>query len=188
MGPYPAPQVPYHGPASHHGDADNKPIRRVVLHSTVSPCVRGGAENVARYFRSPEATGSAHYVVDPGEAVQVVYDSVVAYHAPPNEHSIGIEMCDQPSATSAARWDDIPHRQLLERVALLTAQLCLAYGVPVKFRTARALRAGLHGITTHHEVSVAFGQSTHWDPGAWPRRRFMAKVRRHVRRLRKESL
>lgn len=184
MTTYPAPSPPYLGPAAHHGDDNNKPIRRIVLHSTVSACVPGGARAIARYFRSPSAGGSAHYVADPGEVVQVVYDGTVAYHAPPNEHSIGIEMCDMPSAATAARWADQPHRLMLDRVARLVAQLALAYGVPVTYRSARQLRAGRHGITTHSEVSHAFGQSTHWDPGKWPRRRFMRKVRRYYRELR----
>lgn len=179
------PAPPYLGPASHHGEADNKPIRRIVIHSTVSPCVPGGARAIAAYFRSPEAGGSAHYVVDPAEVVQVVYDSVVAYHAPPNTHSLGIELCDLPNDSSAARWAGANHRAMLERAALLTAQLCVAYGVPMRYRGPLSLRAGRHGITTHNDVSKAFGQSTHWDPGAWPRRRFMRKVRRYARKLRK---
>lgn len=181
------PTPPYVGPAYHHGEADNKPIRRIVLHSTVSPCVPGGARSVAAYFRTQAAGGSAHYVCDPAETVQVVYDSVVAYHAPPNQHSLGIEMCDQPSATSGARWADENHRKMLERVAELTARLCLAYGVPTRYRSARQLRSGRHGVTTHNEVSRAFGQSTHWDPGVWPRRRFMRKVRRYARQIRRNS-
>jgi N-acetylmuramoyl-L-alanine amidase CwlA len=187
MTTYPPPDVPYRGPAAHAGELDNKPVRRIVLHSTVSPCVPGGAEAVARYFRSPQAGGSAHYVVDPATTVQVVYDSRTAYHAPPNQHSLGIEMCDMPSATSSARWRDTAHQAMLDRVARLTAELCLAYGVPVRYRNARGLRRGEHGITTHHEVSMAFGQSTHWDPGKWPRRRFMRLVRSHVHRMRKEA-
>jgi N-acetylmuramoyl-L-alanine amidase CwlA len=177
------PAPPYLGPASFHGGADNKPIRRIVIHSTVSPCVPGGARAIARYFRSPQARGSAHYVVDPVEAVQVVYDSVVAYHAPPNQHSIGVELCDMPTNTNKLRWKGANHRAMLDRAARLTAQLCVAYGVPMRFRNAAQLRAGRWGVTTHHEVSQAFGQSTHWDPGAWPRRRFMRKVRRYARQL-----
>lgn len=181
------PAPPYLGPAAHHGEADNKPIRRIVVHSTVSHCVPGGARAIAGFFRSPTAGGSAHYVVDPEEVVQVVYDSVTAYHAPPNQHSLGIEMCDMPTAASSARWRDPNHQAMLELVAQLTAQLAVAYGVPIRYRSARQLRAGAHGITTHNEVSHAFGQSTHWDPGSWPRRRFMRKVRKYARLLREDS-
>lgn len=78
------PSPPYVGPAKFQGDATNKPINRIVIHSTVSPTVPGGARAVASYFRTGVTRpSSAHYVVDPSEVVQVVYDSVVAYHAPP---------------------------------------------------------------------------------------------------------
>lgn len=196
----PPPDPPYRGPAKFHGDNNNKPIHRIVIHSTVSPCVPGGAEAIATYFRETVTRpSSAHYVVDPSFVRQVVFDSTVAYHAPPNEHSIGIEMCDIPgpipndppasaafkAARRAWRWRKPNQRALLENTAYLTAELCAAYGVPVRFVGARALRAGRRGITTHNSVSRAFGQSTHWDPGFWPRRRFVRKVRAHYLELMK---
>jgi hypothetical protein len=175
------PAPPYAGPAKYHGDDRNKPIRRIVLHSTVSPCVPGGAQNVARYFRTTVVRpSSAHYVVDPLETLQVVYDSTVAYHAPPNEHSLGVEMCDMPTQ-NLARWDDANHRLMLERTAELVAGLCLAYAVPPYYVDARRLAAGKSGVTTHASVSLAFGETDHWDPGAWPRRRFMRRVRAIMR-------
>lgn len=170
------PAPPYVGPAANHGPANNKPIHRIVLHSTVSPCVPGGAANVARYFRTTTRDASAHYVTDPTTTLQVVYDSVVAYHAPPNQHSLGVEMCDMPSL-DVDRWKDRAHRAMLDRTAELVAGLCLAYEVPPYFLNASLLREGRHGVTTHAEVSKAWGQTSHWDPGAWPRREFMRKVR-----------
>lgn len=187
MTKYPAPSPVYLGPAAHDSGDGNKPIHRIVIHSTVSPCVPGGARAVARYFRSSAARGSAHYVVDPDETVQVVYDGVVAWHAPPNDNSLGIELCDIPTTVTAKRWDDHNHVAMLERAAILTAQLCLAYNIPATFLGVRRLRARRKGITTHAMVSRAWGQSDHWDPGAWPKRRFMRKVRRHVRRIRREN-
>jgi hypothetical protein len=191
------PAPTYRGPAAHTTAGDNKPITRIVIHSTVSPCAEGGAEMIARYFRSEGSGGSAHYVVDPAETVQVVYDGVIAWHAPPNSHSLGIEMCDIPgpvpgdrpgtaafkAAKRSWRWIRPQQRAMLENTAELTAQLCLAYDVPLVFVGYRGLRAGRHGITTHHHVSQAWGQSTHWDPGFWPRRRFMRLVRKHAKAL-----
>lgn len=201
------PNPPYVGPADkvmHNPDGspwtDNltPSLDRIVIHSTVSPCVLGGARQIARYFNGPTAGGSAHYVVDPGEVVQDVYDSWVAEHAPPNPNSIGIEMCDMPvsnptdvsrrsakwkSLLRASRWRDAPHQQMLARTAKLTARLCAAYHVPPVFVTAADLRAGKHGITTHNEVSVAWRESDHWDPGFWPRRKFMRLVRAEYARL-----
>ena len=177
------PSPPYLGPAAHTTPGDNRPIRRIVLHSTVGPTKAGSARAIARYFRGETAGGSAHYVVDASEVVQVVFDRVIAWQAPPNRGSLGVEMCDYPDRTTAARWKDADHKAMLDRTALLVAQLALAYDVPIRWRGVRGLKLGLTGITTHANVAVAFGQSTHWDPGAWPRRRFMRAVRRHALRL-----
>lgn len=192
-----APSPPFLGPASKSSKGANKPIDRIVVHSTVSPCEPGGARNIARYFRSPGAGGSAHYVVDPTETVQVVWDSVIAWHAPPNPNSLGVEMCDLPGpvpndSPGSARWKALKRvwrwarpnqRKMLARTAKLVAELCAAYDVPPVFRSPAALRAGKRGVTTHVNVSSAFRQSTHWDPGWWPRRRFMRLVRRHHRQI-----
>lgn len=191
------PAPPYVGPAARTSVGDNKPIDRIVVHSTVSPCEPGGARRIGAYFRSPGAGGSAHYVVDPTETVQVVYDSVIAWHAPPNRNSIGVEMCDIPGpvpneARHSARWKALRRswrwarpnqRRMLRRTARLVAELCAAYDVPPVYRTPAQLREGKRGITTHVDVSQTWRQSTHWDPGFWPRYRFMALVRRHHRRI-----
>jgi hypothetical protein len=55
--------------------------------------------------------------------------------------------------------------------------------VPVRFLSAQQLLAGEHGITTHANVTQAFHQSTHWDPGLWPKRAFMRQVRAFVDEL-----
>src|SRR5690349_19229744 len=96
MPKFKAPEPVYLGPPAHFTAGDNKPVSRIVIHSTVSECKAGGAREIAAYFRTKAAGGSAHYVVDPSEVVQAAYDSVVCWHAPPNEHSLGIEMCDTP--------------------------------------------------------------------------------------------
>jgi hypothetical protein len=195
------PNPVYLGPPFRHSGLDNKPINRVVIHSTVSPCEPGGARKIAAYFRSEQAKGSAHYVIDPEETVQAAFDSVVCWHAPPNDGSLGNEMCDIPgpvpddpplsaafkAARRAWRWTRPNQRAMLERTARLTARQCLAYDVPIKFLTPQLLRAGERGITTHNNVSTAFGQSTHWDPGFWPRRWFMRRVRFHAARIRERQ-
>ena len=42
----------------------------------------------------------------------------------------------------------------------------------MQYVTAQATAGGQKGWTTHRQVSLAFGQSSHWDPGFWPRRMF----------------
>lgn len=170
------PSPKYVGPVKWHGPDDNKPIKRVVIHGTVSPCERGGARKISNYFKITNRPSSAHYVVDPGEILQCVYDSVVAFHAPPNHGSIGVELCD-PVVGSIDRWDDLEHREMLLRATFLVARLCLAYDVPIRKVGRIGLRLGRKGITGHVDVGKAFGQTSHWDPGAFPWRRFIADVR-----------
>lgn len=172
-----APPSPPFVAARHYGGSQTP--RLIVLHSTVSPCKPGGADTIARYFRIGSRVASAHYVVDPVKTVQMVGDHTVAFHCGYNEDSIGIEMCDMPDE-DRTRWDDLNHQAMERRAALLTARLCLAYGIPVRYVDAKALAAGKKGITTHAEMSKAFHRSTHWDPGAWRRVRFMTRVRARV--------
>ena len=185
---YAAPAPPYVGPPAHSSGTDNKPVHRVVIHCTVGPCALGEARDTAAWFRNPQASGSAHYVVDPAEVVQVAYDSVVAWHAPPNPNSIGVELCD-PMDGNGRRWSDEAHHAMLRRAAELVAGLCLAYDVPVRKISAAGLRSGVHGICGHDDVSDAWHQSTHWDPGpAFPWPVFMDLVRHHVRRMSRDAV
>lgn len=195
---YPAPSPRYLGPPDKFSDGDNKPIKRIVIHSTVSPCVPGGAEDIAAYFRSDAARGSAHYVVDPENTVQAAYDSVICWHAPPNAGSIGIEMCDYPGAVpdiprntakwrtlhKSWRWRKENQRKMLRRTAKLTAQLCLAYDIPIRWIGVYQLKLSGRGITSHNNVSKAFAQSSHWDPGWWPRAWFMRMVKEEAKKIR----
>lgn len=178
------PVFPYCGPAKFHGERENRPIRRLVIHCTVSPCEVGGARNVARYFRDTVTRpSSAHVIVDPGEAVQVVYDSWVAYHAPPNPGSIGIELCD-PMTGPASRWDDENHRRMLRNAAIVVARYCLSENIPPWKIGPAKVAENRKGVCGHADVSVAFGQTNHTDPGTgFPWRKFMRQVRREVERL-----
>lgn len=180
-----APPAPrYLGPPAHSTRGSNKPIKRITIHSTVSPCVPGQARKTADYFRNPKAGGSAHYAVDPAEVIQCAFDSVIAWHAPPNRFSLGVELCEFPSK-DIRRWRDEEHKALFKNAVQLVAGLCLAYGVPARYVGPIGLRLGRRGITTHADVSKAFKQSDHWDPGAWPRKAFMRAVRAEVKRRRK---
>lgn len=176
----------YLGPPAHFTPGQNRPIDRIVIHSTVSPCRKGQARATAAYFRSQAAGGSAHYAVDPAEVIQCAYDHVICWHAPPNPNSLGIEMCEYPSKDKG-RWKDDDHQAMLARTARLVARKCLRYDVPPRYVGSIRLRLGWRGVTTHAAVSQAFAQSSHWDPGAWPRRKFMRMVRAEVKRLKENA-
>ncbi len=183
MPKYPAPTPPKI-PARWHG-GEQRPLI-IVLHSTVSPCVKGGARNIGRYFATTGNKTSAHYGVDPGEEIQYVGDHTVAYHCGYNQGSIGIEMCEYPSRTNMARWFTKNHRAMRARTVRLVAELCLAYEIPPYYRSAASLKRGNLGVTTHNEMSKAYKRSTHWDPGTWPRWRFMRAVRKQITQLKND--
>lgn len=193
MAQHKAPAPTYLGPGKDSGGG-NMPIDRIVLHGTVSPTVVGGARDIAAYFRNPNARGSAHYVVDPAEVVQAVWDSKVAWHAPPNPNSLGVELCDwvgggksRRTPLPLKRWNDKLHTKMLKRAARLVAELCLAYDVPVRMVGPKQLRRGVKGICEHSDVSKAFGQSTHWDLGQFPRKRFLRLVEAEVAEIKGDT-
>ena len=138
----------------------------IVLHSMEAPEGPNTAENVARYFQTISHPASAHFCVDENSVVQCVPENVVAYHAPPaNGWAIGIEQAGYTAQTHDQWLSGGSHAMFLNTVNL-AADLCRRHGIPPVFRTAADLVAGHRdGITTHVEVSHAFGQSTHTDPG-----------------------
>lgn len=186
--PPPSPPVVGGIPANHSGE-NNHPPTLVVIHSAVTDCRPGMARKLGTWNRDGTTGGSWHYATDPAEAIQCSYDRFVCWAAPPNGHTLHIEMADRPVpaptltgkalqlAKSRWRWNDAPHRLMLQITAELTAQLCLAYDLPPRYVGPIGQRAGRKGWTTHAARTAAFGQSTHWDPGFWPRRRFAKLVR-----------
>ena len=196
-GPIASPPVIDGFPAKHSGLTGNKPINRIVIHSAVMPCEPGRAKQLAEMNSKGLGGGSWHYAVDPTATIQTSYDSVVCWHAPPNPHSLGIEMADYPrpwpsgSRTAAWwaslkrvwRWNDTNHKAMLARTARLTAELCVLYDIPPRLLSVNDIRAGKRGIATHNSVSKAFHQSTHWDPGMWPYNKFMSMVKAEVKKI-----
>lgn len=169
------PPSPPYIPAEHQGGYQDT-ILRIVLHGTVSKTYCGGARDIASYFQNPTYVSSCHYVVDPCEEIQCVYDNTIAWHDGTNNNSIGVEMCD-PVEGPLSRWDDDPHQQMLVRTATLVRQLCQVYGVPMRWINPEQIRAGEKGVCTHDDMSKAYPQnSDHWDPGAWPADQFMRLV------------
>lgn len=181
-----APPTPPMIRARWHGGEQTPQL--IVMHSTVSPCKPGQARATAAYFASLPTTrkASAHYVVDPAEVIQCVPDHTVAYHCGYNQDSIGIEMCEYPS-WDKTRWDDAAHVQMEIRAARLVAELCLAYGIRPYHVGRVGLLLGRTGVTTHRAMSLAFKRSTHWDPGAWRRHRFMRRARHQIKKIKKET-
>ena len=166
--------------AAHHGD-EREPgtVFWIVLHDTEG----GSAESVARFFARPPTkdTGSAHLVVDDDACFRCLPNNVIPWAAPgANTHGFHIEQCGFAKWASSS-W--LLHRDTLRRAAYKTAYHAVLFNIPPVFRFAADLKRTEPGITTHREVSKAFG-GTHSDPGPfWPRRWFMARVREYYEQI-----
>lgn len=139
-----------------------------------SASAAGMARNTAQYFQSASSGGSAHYIVDAGKDEQhCVRDNTIAWHAPPNSFSIGIEICAE-STYSSVDWESDDVWPAVVLAAQRAAELCHRLGVPVARVTADDLKRGKRGICSHKDVADAWKQSDHWDPGTgFPWDKFM---------------
>jgi hypothetical protein len=173
--------------AAHDSGPLTMPVTRIVIHATCpnvgypAASAPGAAQGTARYFAQAGSGGSAHYVEDPTSEAHCVPDNVTAWHAPPNPNSIGIEICaeggDYPASYTRAQWLSPQVWPGVLRAAGRARELCDRFGVPKTKIGPGELLAGAHGICGHVDVSQAWHQSSHSDPGpAFPWPEFMAAV------------
>lgn len=180
--------------AAHVSAGSNLPIKRIVVHATCPvlgfprASAAGQARNTARYFTSTDSGGSAHYVEDVAGEEHCVRDSAVAWHAPPNPHSIGVEICADGGSAAAyrknlsanytrAQWLSPEVWPAVQRAARRVRELCDRFNVPKVQLTVAEVRADRPGICGHVDVSEAFGMTDHSDPGPnFPWVEFMQEV------------
>lgn len=154
-------------------------IRCVVLHTMEAAEVPLTAENVASWFAGVSAPmASAHFCVDGNSTVQCVREEDTAFAAPGlNADGLQIEMAGYASQGEDG-WNDVYSRGMLAQAARLTADLCRRHSLPIAFVDAAGLLRGESGVTTHAEVTKAYRQSTHTDPGKnFPMTAFLELVR-----------
>jgi len=167
---------PYIGPVYHDSGNGNLPITRIVVHCTVGADATG-AMGTVKYFKSAEAGGSAHAVADSDEVLVCAYDEVVCWHAPPNTHSLGIELCCSLTNKGEGHWTQANHIAMMKQAARWVAVKCIKHNVPVRKLTVAQVKAGEKGICGHWDVTLAFGQSSHTDPEKYfPWTQFMGYV------------
>lgn len=159
-----------------------RPIDRICLHDMESVRTKTTAENVASWFAGADAPmASTHYNIDCDSIVQSVHDEDTAFGAKGmNADAIHIELAGRASQSSV-EWSDDYSTAMLGLAAQLVYSLCEKWDVPKKFVDAAGLLRGERGITTHAEVTKAFKQSTHTDPGPnFPIAAFIASVNRII--------
>lgn len=126
------------------------------------------AEVCASMFHDPKLAPkrSAHFVVDADSIIQCVPVDMIAWHSghTSNHAGVGVEICGLVKQTEAD-WRDAASLATLGRAASLFRILCDLYRLPILFRDAPNLVLGRDGVTTHAEVSKAWHETNHTDPG-----------------------
>lgn len=168
-------QIPYLGARWFTEVPAAKPrnIRVIVLHSMEAPEKGSTAEACARYFATTDRKASAHYCVDNNSIVQSLQTRDIAYGAPGcNATGIHIELAGYAKQVRE-QWLDGYGIAMLDLAAQLTFGLSRKFLIPITLLTAHDLQnlqlakwpKHLGGITTHAQVSRAFGKTDHTDPG-----------------------
>lgn len=178
-GPLVYAEMPAH-PRNYQMHRSPRSILFLVLHVTEGHEGPTQDTNVARMFQDPtlEPKRSCGYVGDTNSITRCVKDQDIAYHCghTGNQRGLGIELCGL-ARQSRAEWLDALSLPMLQLAARWAAEKCREYNLPATFLDAAALRRGATGITTHHEVSLAWRETNHTDPGPhFPMDLFIAAV------------
>jgi hypothetical protein len=158
-----------------HGGNENP--TRIVVHRMEAPEKGDTAESCARYFQTTTRPASAHLCVDNNSIVRCVNDGDIAYHAPPNKGSLGIEHAGLGEDWAAGGQYDV---DMLALSAKAVARWCRQYNIPVVWLSPQDLRDGKHGITSHYNVSQAWRQTSHTDGQFFPYAAYLVMVRTNL--------
>jgi N-acetyl-anhydromuramyl-L-alanine amidase AmpD len=148
----------------------------IVIHDTEGSEGRDAAENGAAYDARRTDGVSTHFFVDADSCVQCVLTKDTAHHAKSegNIRGIGFELCGRASQTQAQWLDGGLDLRLAARYV---AKCCRKWNIPARKLTVAQLRAGEKGICAHDDVSKAWHQTDHTDPGRnFPWAKFIAMV------------
>lgn len=152
--------------ARHFTPTDGRSIDLLVVHDMEIAETHQTAELCARMFATTDREASAHFCHDDNSTVRCVRDMDVAYAAPGANHDgIHFELAGRASQSRNDWLDTFSRKMLEEQVAPTMADIAEEFKVPAVYLDAAALKQNRRGITTHHQVSLAFKLSTHTDPG-----------------------
>ena len=151
-------------PVARSGFGSNSavPTRQViVVHDT-----EGSYEGAISWMKSQQ-NGSYHVIrALAGQGARLVPDTRQAWGAMPTGNRIGLHVCLE----GYARWtrDEwlAKGRDGLEGMAHDIAAWAKSYSIPLVRLTAADVKAGKRGICTHADITAAFRESTHTDPGS----------------------
>jgi hypothetical protein len=150
------------------GRPDGKPLW-IVVHDMEASETATRAENTAAYYVNPSdgRRVSSHYTADNNSVVQCVRLKDSAWtvgNRPGNNRGINWELSGFASQTRA-QWLDPFGLAMFAQIAPILRADAAKYGIPLERRTVAELKAWKPGITSHNDLRLAFGGTTHTDPG-----------------------
>lgn len=142
----------------------------IVVHDMEAGEYSGRAESTAAYFANPGdgRQVSSHYTVDNDSVIQCVLLKDTAWtvgNAPGNNKGINWELSGFARQTREEWLDDFG-LAMFRQMAPYVRSDAARYGIPLEHITVKDLLSGKPGITSHNDLRVAFGGTTHTDPGA----------------------
>ena len=150
------------------GRPDGRPLW-IVIHTMEAREASTTAESGARYFQEPPdgRKVSAHYCADNNSIVQCVRLADIAWtvgNRPGNYRGINWEFAGFASQ-SATQWRDSYSEAMLTRAMPYMRSDAARFGIPLRHCSVADLRAHRPGVTSHNDLRLAFGVTTHTDPG-----------------------
>lgn len=150
------------------GRPDGPPLW-IVWHTMEVDELPDRAENTAQYFADPSdgREVSSHWCVDNNSAVQSVNEQDVAWtvgNRPGNNRGVNFELAGRARQTRT-QWLDAYGRGLFATAAPIVARSMTRWDIPNRWCSIADLEARRPGHTTHNDLRVAFGGTTHTDPG-----------------------
>lgn len=159
------PDLPLIPPRSYSTGRDGRAVQYIVVHYTAGSERSTSAEDGAAYDARRTDNVSTHYFVDQNSVVQCVYtwNRANAAFFYGNRLGIQYELCG--TAQTRAQWLDEASDATLWLAAKQMARDCKKYSLPVRRLTTAQMRAGERGLCGHVDVTNAYGQGDHTDPG-----------------------
>lgn len=177
------PDLKWVPPASYSpGRPSGKP-RFIVIHTTEGSSHDQSAEDGAAYDARRDDGTSTHYFVDRNTVIHCVRTTDRAHTAGPTGNLFGIqyELCAKASYGTAWWTGGSYALGMLRLAAKQAARDAKKYGIPVKKITPADLRAGGRGFVGHADVTYAWGEVDHTDPGpSFPWSMFLQMVNQEM--------
>lgn len=150
----------YDGPPRSHGGGRTSK-RWITIHCTQNTASAAGEASYAK--RRPDSV-SSHYYVDGQRLVQSLDTDLRAHHVGStvgNNGGISYEITgliswSRPKWMGSVAWD---------LLGAAIARDCAEHDIPARLCTVADLRAGRGGIMTHNQARLAWGGTSHTDPG-----------------------